>query len=173
MKFSIWDFSSKCDQIRRKLRIWSYLLEKSLMETFIFVQCNYVFTTIPIMLFENIILMFSLNNRPLPLREKCRYSEFFYSVLFPHSECLRECEIAGKFNPNAGKYRPETFQIWTLSTQCACSSFLKMNGRWWLQKMGESPSLYLFQKLSDVCKLHLLLIKIKTKSCISEVKVRR
>ena len=80
MKFSIWDFSSKCDQIRRKLRIWSHLLEKSLMETFIFVQCNYVFTTIPIMLFENIILTFFLNNRPLPLREKCWYSEFFFSV---------------------------------------------------------------------------------------------
>ena len=38
MKFAIKDFSSKCDQIRRYLRIWSYLLEKSLMENFIFVQ---------------------------------------------------------------------------------------------------------------------------------------
>ena len=36
MKFSIEDFFSKCDQIRRKLRIWSHLLEKYLMETFIF-----------------------------------------------------------------------------------------------------------------------------------------
>ena len=36
MKFSIKDFSSKCDQIRRKLRIWSRLLEKSLMENFTF-----------------------------------------------------------------------------------------------------------------------------------------
>ena len=36
MKFSIKDFFSKCDQIRRKLRIWSYLLNKSLMENFIF-----------------------------------------------------------------------------------------------------------------------------------------
>ena len=36
MKFSIKDFSRKCDQIRRKLRIWSHLLEKSLMENFIF-----------------------------------------------------------------------------------------------------------------------------------------
>ena len=30
------DFFSKCDQIRRELRIWSYLLKKSLMENFIF-----------------------------------------------------------------------------------------------------------------------------------------
>ena len=29
---------SKCDQIRRKLRIWSYLLKKSLMENFIFCE---------------------------------------------------------------------------------------------------------------------------------------
>ena len=36
MNFSINDFSSKCDQIRWKLRIWSHLLEKSLMENFIF-----------------------------------------------------------------------------------------------------------------------------------------
>ena len=36
MKFSIKDFYSKCDQIRRKLRIWSHLLKKSSMEDFIF-----------------------------------------------------------------------------------------------------------------------------------------
>ena len=36
MKFSIKDFSSKCDQIRSFLRIWSHLLEKSLMGNFIF-----------------------------------------------------------------------------------------------------------------------------------------
>ena len=36
MKFSIKDFSSKCDQIRSVLRIWSHLLKKTLMENFIF-----------------------------------------------------------------------------------------------------------------------------------------
>ena len=36
MKFSIRDFFGKCDQIRRKLPIWSHLLKKSLMENFIF-----------------------------------------------------------------------------------------------------------------------------------------
>ena len=36
MKFIIKDFFSKCDQIRSKLRIWSYLLKKSLMDNFIF-----------------------------------------------------------------------------------------------------------------------------------------
>ena len=36
MKFSIKGFFSKCEQIREKLRIWSHLLKKSLMENFIF-----------------------------------------------------------------------------------------------------------------------------------------
>ena len=36
IKFSIKDLSSKWDQIRRKLWMWSHLLEKSLMEKFIF-----------------------------------------------------------------------------------------------------------------------------------------
>ena len=36
MKFSIEDFFSKCDQIGRKLQIWSHLPRKYLMENFIF-----------------------------------------------------------------------------------------------------------------------------------------
>ena len=36
MKFFIKYFFSKCDQIRRKLRIWPYLLKKSLIRNFIF-----------------------------------------------------------------------------------------------------------------------------------------
>ena len=35
-KFSINDFFSKCDQIRRKPWIWSHLLKKTLMENFMF-----------------------------------------------------------------------------------------------------------------------------------------
>ena len=44
MKFSIKDFSSKCDQIHKKLRIWSHLLEKSLMENFIFCTARWAKT---------------------------------------------------------------------------------------------------------------------------------
>ena len=40
MKFSIKDFFSKCDQIQRKLRIWSHLLKKSVIENFIFMKTN-------------------------------------------------------------------------------------------------------------------------------------
>ena len=36
MRFSIKDFFSKYGQIRRKLRIWSHSLKRSLMENFIF-----------------------------------------------------------------------------------------------------------------------------------------
>ena len=36
MNFSIKDFFSKCDQIRRKLQVWSHLLKKSVTENFIF-----------------------------------------------------------------------------------------------------------------------------------------
>ena len=42
MKFSIKDFCSKCDQIRRKLQIWSHLLKKPLMENFIFCAVFYI-----------------------------------------------------------------------------------------------------------------------------------
>ena len=38
MKFSIKDFFSKWDQIRRKQRIWSHLLKKSLMRNLFFVR---------------------------------------------------------------------------------------------------------------------------------------
>ena len=36
MKFSIKDFFSKSDQIRRILRVWSHLLKKSILKDFIF-----------------------------------------------------------------------------------------------------------------------------------------
>ena len=45
IKFSIEDFFRKCGQIGSFLRIWSYLLKKSVMENFIFVQCC-IFRTI-------------------------------------------------------------------------------------------------------------------------------
>ena len=38
MKFSLKDSFSKYDQIRRKLRIWSHLLNEFLMETSFFVK---------------------------------------------------------------------------------------------------------------------------------------
>ena len=41
LKFSIKDFFSNCEQIRKFLQIWSHLLKKSLMENFIFCAVIY------------------------------------------------------------------------------------------------------------------------------------
>ena len=46
MKFSVKNFCSKCDQIHRKLRIWSHLLKISLME-------NFIFCAVELLLFVN------------------------------------------------------------------------------------------------------------------------
>ena len=40
MMFPIQDFFSKCDQIHRKLRIWSHLLNNTLMENFLCSVCT-------------------------------------------------------------------------------------------------------------------------------------
>ena len=40
-----------------------------------------------------------------------------------------------------------------------CPSFHEKNGRWCLQEMEGSPSLYLFHQLIDLSQLHLALIK--------------
>ena len=53
MAFSIKDFFSKCDQIRSFLRIWSHLLNKSLMENFIF--CAVIVASIISCLSNNIL----------------------------------------------------------------------------------------------------------------------
>ena len=48
IKFIITDFFGKCDQIRRKLLIWSYWLKKSVMENLIFcavLHCNFIAVT--------------------------------------------------------------------------------------------------------------------------------
>ena len=43
MRFSIKDFFSKCDQIRRKLSYLSHLQKKSLMENFIFCAVSVIY----------------------------------------------------------------------------------------------------------------------------------
>ena len=41
MKYSIKDFISKCDQIPRKLQIWSHLQKQSFMKTLLFCAVNF------------------------------------------------------------------------------------------------------------------------------------
>ena len=70
MKFCTKDFFSKCDQIRRKLRIWSHLLKKSLIENFIFcaVTCTLqAMQNVPVHLkVDNIATMNWINKKIKP-----------------------------------------------------------------------------------------------------------
>ena len=60
MKFSIKEFFSKYNQIRRKLRIWSHLLKKSSMENFIFLCSDIMLEVISWLLFYFFFLNLSL-----------------------------------------------------------------------------------------------------------------
>ena len=53
------------------------------------------------------------------LREKCPYSEFFWSVFARIQTEHGEIPYLSIFNPNVGKYGPEKLQIWKLFTQCS------------------------------------------------------
>ena len=63
MKFSIKDFFRKCDQIGRKLRIWSHLPKKSLMENFIFCAVTHIPNTNTLLLISSYrpIIQITLN----------------------------------------------------------------------------------------------------------------
>ena len=54
MNFSIKDFFSKCDQIRRTQRIWSNLLKKSFMENFIFCAVILHFHILPSLFLQHV-----------------------------------------------------------------------------------------------------------------------
>ena len=74
MKFSIKDFFSKCDLIRRKLLIWSHLLKRSLMENFIFCAVS---------ILELVILAASV----FVLLDELK---FYNSIIFNYEECLNK-----------------------------------------------------------------------------------
>ena len=63
MKFSIKKFFSKCDQIRRKLRIWSHLLKKFLTENFVLCAVDYTFPPLGGRLYQLIFKQWYLKNR--------------------------------------------------------------------------------------------------------------
>ena len=82
MKFDIKDFFSKCDQIRSKLRISSYLLKKTVMENFIF--CAVLIT---LNKFEFVIIYISMKSRevkskdPLSLFSRINFFDCIYHRL--------------------------------------------------------------------------------------------
>ena len=75
MKFPIKDFFSKCDQILKKLWIWSHLLKKSLIGNFIFCV---VLVTNTMLIFERCptkhIYYDAYNYMLYSLRDKCNFS---------------------------------------------------------------------------------------------------
>ena len=74
MKFIVKNFFNKCDQIRRKLRVWSYLLKKSLMENFIFCAARNVLTI------KNIVFQFSVRIPSVDMNksaENCRFVHIY------------------------------------------------------------------------------------------------
>ena len=73
MKFCIKDFCSKYNQICRKLRIWSHLLKKSLMENFIFCAVG------PSQTFKiKIFLRLVVNHGFKPLHARCLWESWLH-----------------------------------------------------------------------------------------------
>ena len=92
MKLSMKDFFSKCNQIRRKLRIWSHLLKKSSTEKFIFL-CNefwkfleYLQETFAVESLLSIVIVARLDSgNSLKGRRFLRgFSEIFKTEVFPN-----------------------------------------------------------------------------------------
>ena len=93
MKFSIKDFFSKCDQIRRKLRVWSYLLMKSLTENFIFCAVKLAFACYK-QLASN--WLFKLNNKytkPANLLREDSIADVFLWILKSFQEQLEQVQV--------------------------------------------------------------------------------
>ena len=69
IKCSITDFFSKCNQIRRKLRIWSHFLKKSLMQSFIFCAVK----SCRVYIDCNLTLKFRANSQKLSVKTRTKY----------------------------------------------------------------------------------------------------
>ena len=114
------DFFSKRDQIRRKLRIWSHLLKKSLMKNFIFCAVH-------------ILLSFSSQEITLLLLCYCVKSVRILSYSGPYFPALRLnmeiYEVSFHIHPECGKIRIRiTLNTDTLYTVCTLMNFASYAG---------------------------------------------
>ena len=92
-KFTIKDFLSKCDQIQGKLRIWSNLLKKSLMENFIFCKVlrkEKILHTVTSQLFYYVVVI---------ARCRVQYGKYFPSLSYfiTYFMSLQVSEIIEKY----------------------------------------------------------------------------
>ena len=80
MKFSIKDFFSKCNQIRKNLRIWPHLTKKSLMKNFIFCAVLYHICLMDQEHFQIYLISFIMTFFPLSeiLLFKSSHSDIFW-----------------------------------------------------------------------------------------------
>ena len=70
MNFSIKDFFNKCDQICRKLWIWSHLLKKSIMEKFTFYAVKIKYCISEKLTFFILFIMHNSCNKKLISKQK-------------------------------------------------------------------------------------------------------
>ena len=99
MKFFINDFFRKCDQMGRKLRIWSHLLKKSLMEDVIFCamqHTHFLQQTYLNQLLSNLRWGFNLSNENLFFKKKTKTEKKYLDLTICKSEknlFLRESHL--------------------------------------------------------------------------------
>ena len=91
IKFPIKDFFSKCDHMRRKLWVWSHLLQKSLMENFIFAQCVQNFLVSD--LFGNRLLKLLLQSTPSQMFAGVLDTSLTTTLMRPLITFLRNCKV--------------------------------------------------------------------------------
>ena len=88
MKFSIKDFYSKCDQVSKKLRIWSHLLKKLLVENFTF--CALSITVLRAV--YGTIFYFSTTEKLLKISLLCKIGHSLRNGKLPDpSDCPSNC----------------------------------------------------------------------------------
>ena len=123
MNFSIKDFFSKCDQIRRNLRIWSHLLKKFLMANLVFRAVSLVSqkcAVAPPTLYTTYILLkrIRLANQLRTQFTPTRYSLQAESVFSREYHCSgNQRRITKFFLVNLPLYRKVSVLFSTMSSQ--------------------------------------------------------
>ena len=130
IKFSIKDFSSKYDQIRRFLRIWSHLLKKSLTENLFF--CAVCF--IVIMFTETLYLLSKNFQAPLTLVDyQVKYQEEHFKKMYSCFSVLKPGDYCSVANC---RIRNWTFP-WRFFGKCLSERFFRFSF-FFGQKLGIS-----------------------------------
>ena len=123
MKFSIKDFFNKCEQIRKKPRIWSHVLKKSLIENFIFCMVNNLFAQIKINQFFylntiHFVTVYCMN--PNLLACNARYDAFckilHNNILLKF--CLRYSMITTTEEENLYRNQLLSLPLWQILNLC-------------------------------------------------------